>query len=218
MMGDLAECAEPQRSHAADADALPSLLSLLVDELAYGVLVVSPQGRILHANQAGAAELVRERVLSVDRAGVLVLLQPDNQRLLLDALARAADGKRGLVEFAAPHGPALTAAVVPLRTAGRRNTQVALLFARASVGDPLMLSFFARSHRLTAAEEGVLAILCMGYSAPQAAKQLNVAVSTVRSHVRNMCAKTRSSGVRELVSRVALLPPMAAPFWRGTVH
>ena len=62
---------------------------------------------------------------------------------------------------------------------------------------------------LTATEEQVLGILCQGYSAPQAARQLKVAVSTVRSHVRSLCAKTRSNGVRELVSRVAVLPPVA---------
>jgi DNA-binding NarL/FixJ family response regulator len=39
----------------------------------------------------------------------------------------------------------------------------------------------------------VLAILCQGYSAPEIAVQLNVAVSTVRSHVRSLCAKTQST-------------------------
>jgi len=36
-------------------------------------------------------------------------------------------------------------------------------------------------------------------------------VSTIRSHVRSLCAKTGSSGVRELVNRVAVLPPVAPP-------
>jgi DNA-binding CsgD family transcriptional regulator len=81
-----------------------------------------------------------------------------------------------------------------------------------------MLCFFARSHGLTATEEHVLGILCHGFSAPQIAQQLNVAVSTVRSHVRSLCAKTRSSGVRELVNRVAVLPPLAPPFWHEPMH
>jgi DNA-binding CsgD family transcriptional regulator len=38
--------------------------------------------------------------------------------------------------------------------------------------------------------------------------QLKVAVSTVRSHVRSLCAKTHSNGVRALVGRVAVLPPL----------
>ena len=81
-----------------------------------------------------------------------------------------------------------------------------------------MLCFFARSHSLTAAEENVLGILCQGYSAPQTARQLKVAVSTVRSHVRSLCAKTRSSGVRDLVSRVAMLPPVAPTLMTESMH
>jgi DNA-binding CsgD family transcriptional regulator len=82
-----------------------------------------------------------------------------------------------------------------------------------------MLCFFARSHGLTATEEHVLRILCHGFSAPQIAAQMDVAVSTIRSHVRSLCAKTRSSGVRQLVSRVAVLPPVAPPrFWSQAMH
>lgn len=64
----------------------------------------------------------------------------------------------------------------------------------------------------------MLGILCQGYSAPQIAEQLSVAVSTVRSHVRSLCAKTRSSGVRELVNRVAVLPPVAPAFHHEPMH
>jgi DNA-binding CsgD family transcriptional regulator len=96
---------------------------------------------------------------------------------------------------------------------------VALMFSRPSVCGSLMLCFFARSHSLTTAEENVLAILCEGCSAPEIARKLKVAVSTVRSHVRSLCAKTRSSGVRELVNRVAMLPPLApAPLMHEAMH
>jgi DNA-binding CsgD family transcriptional regulator len=81
-----------------------------------------------------------------------------------------------------------------------------------------MLGFFARRHGITPAEELVLSSLCAGQSAPQIASQLNVAVSTVRSHVRSICAKTRTSSVRELVQRVAILPPVAPAFPHEAVH
>ena len=86
---------------------------------------------------------------------------------------------------------------------------MALIFSRAPVCDPVMLCFFARTHGLTPSEEQVLAILCQGYSAPQVARQLNVAVSTVRSHVRSMCAKTQSNGVRALLARWPCCRPLA---------
>jgi DNA-binding CsgD family transcriptional regulator len=81
-----------------------------------------------------------------------------------------------------------------------------------------MLCFFARSHGLTHTEELVLGVLCQGFSAPEVAKQMNIAVSTVRTHVRSLCAKTRCSSVREVVRRLALLPPVASALRVESVH
>ena len=66
-------------------------------------------------------------------------------------------------------------------------------------------------------EKQVLAILCRGLCTPQIAVQLTVAVSTVRSPARSMCAKTASSWVRELLNRVAVLPPVA-PLQLALIH
>lgn len=196
---------------------LGSGLALLMDELAYGVVVTTLQGQVVHANQAARHELGRRRVLQ-SHNNVLQTRLPDENRLLLDSLVKVADGKRSLITLSANEGAALTVAVLPLKTEGIQVNRAALMFARASVCESLMLCFFARSHGLTATEEQVLGILCQGYSAPQIAAQLNVAVSTVRSHVRSLCAKTRSSGVRELVNRVAVLPPVAPAFRHEPMH
>jgi DNA-binding CsgD family transcriptional regulator len=110
-----------------------------------------------------------------------------------------------------PSGWSLSVAVVPLRgETSPHGAMLGLFLSRTAVCDSLMLCFFARTHGLTNSEEQVLAILCQGYSAPEVATQLNVAVSTVRSHVRSMCAKTHSNGVRALVGRVAVLPPLGS--------
>jgi DNA-binding CsgD family transcriptional regulator len=82
----------------------------------------------------------------------------------------------------------------------------------------VMLCFFARTHGLTPAEEQVLGILCQGHSTPQIAVQLKVAVSTIRSHVRSMCAKTHSRGVRALVGQIAVLPPIGAARLLDPLH
>ena len=54
--------------------------------------------------------------------------------------------------------------------------------------------------------------------AEEIAEQLDVAVSTVRSHVRSMCAKTHSNGVRALVGQVAVLPPIGAAHLQDPLH
>ncbi|WP_232533181.1 MULTISPECIES: helix-turn-helix transcriptional regulator [Ramlibacter] len=189
---------------------------LVLDELAYGVAVATPAGELVHANQAARHELGRRRVLWV-RHGLLQV-QPADTKALADGLGKAATGKRSLLHLLGEAGDKLALALVPLGRGEPTSSHVALLFSRPSVCESLMLCFFARSHALTAAEETVLGILCQGYSAPEVARQLEVAVSTVRSHVRSLCAKTRSSGVRELVSRVAMLPPVAPALRCDPLH
>lgn len=218
-MDILAKGRNPFGHHPLEGDSgLGASLGLLLDELAHGVAVTTIEGRLLHANHAARHELARRRALLV-RGDVLQPITPESARALFDALTRAAAGKRSLIELATTDGPGLVVAVLPLKPETPGSVpRAALLFARASVCESLMLCFFARSHGLTATEEHVLGILCQGFSAPQIARQLNVAVSTVRSHVRSMCAKTRCSGVRELVNRVAVLPPVAPPFRHEPMH
>jgi DNA-binding CsgD family transcriptional regulator len=198
--------------------SLRSTLVLLMDELAHGVVVTTVQGRLLHANLAARRELARARVLQL-RHKVLHACTPADSKSLHSALAKVAEGKRSLIGLTPAEGGVVTVAVLPLQGEERaRLPNAALLFARESVCEALMLCFFARSYALTATEEHVLGILCQGYSAPQIAGQMDVAVSTIRSHVRSLCAKTRSSGVRQLVNRVAVLPPVAPPFWSQAMH
>jgi DNA-binding CsgD family transcriptional regulator len=214
----LADGGIPGGSLLAEGDAtLGTDLALLVDELAHGMMVTTVDGRVLHANQAARHELARRRVLGA-RQSVLHACTPKGARTLQEALAKVGEGKRSLIELPAAQGPGLTLAAVPLKATPGQVPKAALLFARASVCDSLMLCFFARGHGLTATEEQVLGILCQGFSAPQIAVQMKVAVSTVRSHVRSLCTKTRSSGVRELVNRIAVLPPVAPPFWHEPMH
>jgi DNA-binding CsgD family transcriptional regulator len=194
----------------------PDALSLLIDVLGHGVIVVGERGQIIHANRAARTELNRNRVL-VKVGGEVHAVTPADSRTLQDALGKAAAGKRSLINVSAT-GLSLTLAVVPLKLdVAAWETRIALLFARAEVCESGMFGFFARSYGLTQTEEQVLTILCRGLSTPEIAIQMKVAVSTVRSHVRSLCAKTGSSGVRELVNRVAVLPPVA-PLHLTQIH
>jgi DNA-binding CsgD family transcriptional regulator len=192
-------------------------LSLVMDELAYGVVLATLKGQLLHANQAARHELARRKVVALHE-GHVHTVDDAQGRGLVQALARAETGRRSLVALRC-NGTRLSVAVVPLRADRSEDAQVvALIFSRVSVCDAVMLCFFARTHGLTPSEEQVLSILCQGYSAPEAAQQLNVAVSTVRSHVRSLCAKTHSNGVRALVGQVAVLPPIGAAHLHDPLH
>jgi DNA-binding CsgD family transcriptional regulator len=202
---------------AGSAAGPVSGLAALVDEFAHATLVTSADGRIVHANQAGRHELARARVL-MQQAGSIQAARAECDTELHLAIGRAAEGKRCLLQLHATEGPSTSVAILPLKGAATDPARIALVMARVSVCDPLMLCFFSRRHSLTPTEQQVLGLLCEGLSAPQAAKQLKVAVSTVRSHVRSLCAKTRTRGVRELVARLAVLPPMAPAFPHEAVH
>ncbi len=194
----------------------PELFFPLMDALAHGVMVVSERGQIVHANQAARTELNRHRVLDSVKGSVCAITSADG-KTLQHALTKAAAGKRSLVTVSGG-GLSLMLAVVPLKPeVDGWESRIALFFARSDVCESGMFGFFARSHGLTQTEEQVLAILCRGLSTPEIAVQLKVAVSTVRSHVRSLCAKTGSSGVRELVNRVAVLPPVA-PLHLAQIH
>lgn len=186
-------------------------LAALMDEFAHAAIVTTLEGRLVHANQAGRHELVRGRLVELHQ-GVVQACRADSDTELHMALAQAADGKRSLVHLDPTEGPAVPVAVVPLKLQGGEPPRAALIFARAAVCDALMLGFFARKYSLTPTEQHVLSILCEGFSAPQVAEQLHVAVSTVRSHIRSLCTKTQTNGVRELIGRLAVLPPVAPAF------
>lgn len=192
-------------------------LSLVMDEFAHGVLLSTVKGQLLHANQAARYELARRKLLSVHE-GHLQTADAAQARVLVQAFAKAETGRRSLIALRTG-SRRLSIAVVPLRPErAHLAPPVALIFSRASVCDAVMLCFFARTHGLTPSEEQVLAILCQGFSAPEIAVQLNVAVSTIRSHVRSLCAKTHCNGVRALVGQVAVLPPIGAAHLQDPLH
>ena len=195
--------------HAAPLEVEPDCLHLLFDEISHGLLVVTPQRRVLHSNRAARDEMIRNGVLHV-HDDELKTLSPMDGKLLQAALLKASGGVRSLVKLSGS-GITLTLSAVPLRhRLGSNCERIALFFERTAICDSGMFVFFARSHRLTRTEEQVLNLLCRSMSTPDIALELEVAVSTVRSHVRSLCIKTSSRGSRELVNRIATLPPVGA--------
>ncbi len=193
---------------SAAPDTSAELLTMLIDELAHGALIVNPQRWILQANASARRELHKSVVLTNNR-GRLSACNEAEQPVLDAALQKAAHGQRSLIDL--KHGAAVfSVAIVPLN---RHNAgvceNVALFFSRPDMHETAVFSAFARSQRLTRTEQQVLALLCRCLSTPEIAVEMAIAVSTVRSHVRSLCAKTQTSGVRELVNRVSMLPPLA---------
>lgn len=194
--------ASPPESHD-EADALTCAL----DELACGLIIIDAQARVLHANAAGRAIVARGDVVKIDCDTVHTSHHGDAQQFA-DALVKATQGKRSMIALGSM--ARTTVAVVPLRQAltNGHTPRFVLMFSRVGVCEALMLSFFARAHSLTGAEEKILGLLCSGLTAPEMAGQLHVGEATVRTHVRSICVKTQSNGIRDVVKRLAVLPPL----------
>ncbi len=189
-------------------DASADLLALLVDELAHGVMIVNTQGWILHANRAALGALQRGVGLATTHGG-LKLKSVSDQKGLTQALEQAAAGKRSLTRFKGTGG-CTGLAMVPLnRQSAGPCDRIALLLSSEESCETTLFASFAQSHRLTRTEEQVLQLLCRCLSAPEIALQMRVAVSTIRSHVRSLCVKTSSHGVRQLIHLVSALPQLA---------
>jgi DNA-binding CsgD family transcriptional regulator len=209
------------------------LIASALDELACGVIIIDARGRILHQNLAAHTVLARGDCVAIDNGTISATHEPD-ARHLADALAKAAQGKRSMIALGALSRT--TVAVVPLQRNGAAAAQglpssltasppkgqanearFALIFSRAGVCESLMLSFFSRAHQLTASEETILGLMCAGLTAPEMATRLKVAEATVRTHVRNICTKTHSNGIRDVVKRLAVLPPLMAAVMPSTM-
>jgi DNA-binding NarL/FixJ family response regulator len=188
----------PNATHAND-----SLVASALDELASGVIIIDLHGRVMHRNLAADSVLSRGDSVTLV-AGIITAAHGRDVRLFSDALSKAAAGKRSMIAL----GGMTSVMVVPLRSSAPGEQRLALMFSRAGVCEALTLSFFSRAHCLTTSEEKVLGLMCNGLTAPEMAQQLGVGESTVRSHVRNICSKTQCNGIRDVVKRLTVLPPL----------
>jgi len=85
---------------------------------------------------------------------------------------------------------------------------VLLVFGKRHAAQTLTMDFYAPSHGLTSAEMAVLRSICGGMKPKDIAREQSVAISTVRSHICSIRAKTQTGSIRDLLNRVAVLPPI----------
>jgi DNA-binding CsgD family transcriptional regulator len=176
---------------------------------------------VQHANHLARYELARGRFLR--------LVQPDAQAATPDAtqgqlqvahqapdvVAQLLRGIRGATQglrhmLTLRHdGEALSVACVPLfQPFEGEAASVLVMLGRQSATPNLALTFFARDHRLSQAEENVLRALCKGQEIPDIAVAHSVAESTIRTQIRSLREKTQCHSIRVLVQQVAALPPV----------
>jgi len=190
-------------------DRLTRWLSLTLDEMAHGVLLVSGDGVLCHANQPARDELATGGTLALSHGRVVPGRHDELPRLQL-ALQEAASGRRRLFSLGGGERP-LSVAAVPLPAARPGDDPLALLvLGRRTQVEELTIDFYARTQGLTGAEAKVLRGLCSGLRPKEVARDCGVAVSTVRTQISSIRQKTHSQSIRALLERVASLPPITS--------
>lgn len=176
-----------------------------LDAIDLGVCLVGTGGRLVYANCTAREQLGPEAPVQVIDGLVTAGERNDQQRLeqaLLDAQQRSL---RHLICLGrGPHR--LSLSVLPM-VDGQQTHALLVLGKRNLCGELPMLAF-AREHQLTAAEQGVLQALCEGLQPQEIALRHGVAISTVRTQIASVRAKTATESIRELVAMVAQLPPL----------
>lgn len=182
--------------------AIGLLLAAALDEVDYGLALADPEARPLHLNHRAGQWLAEGGALAL-RDGRIAAQDTQDAAAFTRAVRDAAErGLRRLITVG--RGDARRcAAVVPVQPG-----VAALMIGRSSLCEDLSLQCFARAHALSDAETRVLAGLGRGQAPAAIAQDHGVALSTVRTQVGAIRAKTGAGSIRDLLRMVAALPPM----------
>jgi DNA-binding CsgD family transcriptional regulator/PAS domain-containing protein len=188
-----------------------------LDALAVGVIVVTASGEVIETNVAADAILEAEALLRV-RQGKLEAINPDANLRLMRAFAAATADAQAAISGAGVALPGLgdsgVAYVLPY--AGRPNGRAfisgakAVLFVKTrSTPHAVPLDALSALYGLTRAETALLGLIADGRTVEDCAKSLGVAITTARTHLARLFAKTGTSRQPELVALVGrLVPPL----------
>jgi DNA-binding CsgD family transcriptional regulator len=193
---------------AAPVRALESAFAWRVlEEIDYGMLLVTPGGDLQHANHLARKELERERFMRIQNDH-LVGQTPWQTEELTRGIQSAAIGRRQLIVLRHEQEQLHVACVPLFHAFDEGRGAVLLMLGRQAGTQNLSVTFFSRSHSLTPTEEAVLKSLCDGLDVHEIAAAKGVSEYTVRTHVRSLRDKTGINSIRGLIQRVAALPPV----------
>lgn len=183
------------------------------DRLAFGVLVLDGNGRILWANRAGERMLAKQDGICGHGGSLLAAANGANARLqqLIGEAARTANGD-GLCNGGAiliprrPPASPLSLTVSPLRTersqiaTGGITAPAVLVF----VNDPdlaptIPVALLQQIYNLTERETRLAVLLLEGLDVRDIGERMGVSMHTVRTHLRHLFDKTNTRRQAELI-------------------
>lgn len=193
-------------------DVLGTWFQAVFDTLDVPILLLSHSLRVAAVNRSAAQW--SDELASQPRPGHgLQLASATDEAALRRAIRLALDRDRIEMLGVCESRRLCSAMVMPIRPVEEHppRPELALLaLRRERVAGSLSLHWFGRFHGLTAAEQQVLASLCLGKTAAEIAQSHGVALSTVRTQLASIRTKTTAPDIRSLIVQVALWPPLRA--------
>ena len=187
----------------------------MLDEIDYGMLLLTEDHCVAHVNKAARHELDAQHPLQLLGTELRARHSRD-----VAPLRQALDSasQRGLRRLL-PLGEAesrVSVAVVPLPALVPDALRgVVLVLGKRQVCQELTVDWFARSHRLTLAETVVTKGLCADLTPQEIALRQGVGLATIRSQIGSIRTKTGAASIRALVRQVSLLPPLVNALQNG---
>ena len=183
-------------------------LAATLDEVDFGMLLLTDTDHVVHVNHAARVELDGEHPLQM-LGRVLRARTSQDMPLLHSALQNAAQRNMRKLVTLGEGARRVSISVVPIGNAQRPGDCATLLMlSKRQTRESLSVQGYARSHGLTGAETRVLMLLYQGVPPGEAAAELGVGISTVRTQIGSIRMKTGTESIRALVQQVAVLPPL----------
>ncbi|MDQ6628869.1 MAG: helix-turn-helix transcriptional regulator [Pseudomonadota bacterium] len=192
----------------AEPGAFDGWLRATLDEVDYGIFVIASDTAVAHSNRAGAAHLSEQSPLRLC-AGRLRGRRQEDDEALRSAIADAQ--KRGVRRLLSVGEAAerIALSVIPLGDSAHGGPfAVLVMLGKKQMCDRLSIQSYSQAHGLTVAESRVLRELSSGAHPQEAAANLGVRVSTVRTQISSIRAKTSSGTIRDLLRTLSVLPPL----------
>ncbi|GCL62123.1 helix-turn-helix transcriptional regulator [Pseudaquabacterium pictum] len=189
-----------------------SVLMHVLDQIDYGI-ALGGAGLGWQCNRTARLQLAEPDAPLGLRANEIVAQDAAQTSILRSAVHVAQTQRhRRLLTFA-NGARRVSVAVVPVGQDGEAgNPSVMLLLGRRAVCARLTTQQFCTLHGLTPAESDVLAAVLAGRAPREIAVAHGVSVTTVRSQVSAIKAKTGAKRLQEVLLQVALLPPLVPLF------
>ncbi|NRF65966.1 helix-turn-helix domain-containing protein [Aquincola sp. S2] len=190
------------------APVIQEWLAPVLDQIDYGLVVLGASMRVLHINASAHGELRHGSHALQLLGNCLAARAPADAAALAQAVEAAVTRQIRRLLAVGSARQRMTVAVVPVRLA--RRDAALLVLERRAVCSQLSIQCFGRAHDLTLTESRVLALVCEGRSPQQIAQIQGVALSTVRTQLSSVRAKTGVASLRDLVRCIAALPPLVS--------